>query len=232
MYVPSYVDLWRKNERRAIWKGLLPPGFWRLLQYLGYRRRYPGAYVSGDSDVGAGAWIGTGCAVWSAFIGDKVVLGDYCTVGVQARLGGTGGVRTGKFCSIAQNSFIFSRNHSHRIRTTSALKTFRDARLEDESSPDFSPMPIAIGNDVWIGRDAKILAGATIPDGCVVGAGAVVTRKEFPPYAILGGVPARVIDQRFSDKTVQELLDLRWWDKDPEEIFSDEMLDFLMSRPE
>ena len=72
---------------------------------------------------------------------------------------------------------------------------------------------IVIGNDVWIGYEAAVLAGVTIGDGAVVAARAVVT-KDVPPYTIVGGVPARPIRRRFRDEVVTELLRLRWWDWD------------------
>ena len=56
-------------------------------------------------------------------------------------------------------------------------------------------IPIVIGNDVWIGRRAIILPGVTIGDGCIIGAGAVVT-KSFPPYSVIGGVPAKIVKNR------------------------------------
>lgn len=68
-----------------------------------------------------------------------------------------------------------------------------------------------VGNDVWIGRNAIVLDGVKIGDGAVVAAGAVVT-KDVPPYAIVGGVPARVIRYRFDPKTCERLLRSRWWD--------------------
>ena len=68
-----------------------------------------------------------------------------------------------------------------------------------------------VGNDVWIGYEAVILAGVRIGDGAVIGSRAVVTR-DIPPYTIVGGVPARTIRKRFDDTVIARLLDLRWWD--------------------
>ncbi len=72
---------------------------------------------------------------------------------------------------------------------------------------------VKIGNDVWIGARAMILEGVTIGDGVVVAAGAIVTR-DIPPYAIVGGVPAKIIRYRFDEKTIQELLQMKWWEKE------------------
>jgi serine acetyltransferase len=74
------------------------------------------------------------------------------------------------------------------------------------------PPPI-IGNDVWICFSSTILQGATIDDGTIIAAGAVVT-KTVPAYAIVGGVPAKIIRYRFNEETIKRLLKIRWWDKD------------------
>jgi acetyltransferase-like isoleucine patch superfamily enzyme len=71
--------------------------------------------------------------------------------------------------------------------------------------------PVRIGNDVWIGQDVLIKPGITIGDGAIVAAGSVVS-KDVPPYAIVGGVPAKIIRQRFDDATVARLRASRWWD--------------------
>ena len=76
---------------------------------------------------------------------------------------------------------------------------------------------IVIGHDVWIGYEAVILAGVTIGDGAIIGSRAVVT-KDVEPYTIVGGVPAKPIRKRFSERTVEALKKIKWWDWTPEKI--------------
>ena len=68
-----------------------------------------------------------------------------------------------------------------------------------------------VGNDVWIGYNATLLPGVQIGDGCVVGARSVVTR-DYPPYSIIAGNPARLIRPRFAEDVIGELLRIAWWD--------------------
>lgn len=128
----------------------------------------------------------------------------------------------GKFCSIACGAkFLFnSANHALGSLSTYPFPIFYDEwGLEGKNVADAwdNKGDIALGNDVWIGYEAVILAGVTIGDGAIIGARAVVTR-DVPPYAIVGGVPARLIRRRFDDATIEALLDLRWWDWEPERI--------------
>ncbi|MDE6696761.1 MAG: CatB-related O-acetyltransferase [Muribaculaceae bacterium] len=74
---------------------------------------------------------------------------------------------------------------------------------------------IIIGNDCWIQANVTIVGGVTIGDGAVVMAGAVVT-KDVPPYAIVAGVPARIIKYRFTPEDIKFLLDFKWWDRSTE----------------
>ena len=69
---------------------------------------------------------------------------------------------------------------------------------------------IVIGNDVWIGYDAVIMAGVKIGDGAIIGTRAVVT-KDVEPYSIVGGVPAKEIRKRFSPDVIEKLQSLQWW---------------------
>ena len=128
----------------------------------------------------------------------------------------------GKFCSIACGAkFIFnSANH-----TLSSLSTYPFPIFFEEWGLDVKDITkawdnkgdIVVGNDVWIGYEAVILAGVTIGDGAVIGARAVVT-KDVPPYTIVGGVPAKQIRKRFNEETIDTLLKLKWWDWSKERI--------------
>lgn len=122
----------------------------------------------------------------------------------------------GKFCSIACGArFLFnSANHAMKSLSTYPFPLFYEQwGLEKQNVADAwdNKGDIIIGNDVWIGYEAVILAGVHIGDGAVIGARAVVT-KDVPPYAIVGGVPAKVIRKRFAQSQIDELLQLKWWD--------------------
>lgn len=118
----------------------------------------------------------------------------------------------GSFVSIAQNVNISQGNHS--IDGVSSHPFFllkRFGFLENDKAKEIpKDGPVVIGHDVWIGRDVTILSSVNIGNGAVIAAGAVVT-KDVPPYAIVGGVPAKVIRYRFDEETIEKLLALEWW---------------------
>lgn len=119
--------------------------------------------------------------------------------------------RIGKFCSIGYGISIGPGEHYTERISTFPLSN-RALGQEDESEFVIKGLTI-IGNDVWIGNNAIIMQGVKIGDGAVVAAGAVVT-KNVPPYAIVGGVPAKILRYRFNDNIIEKLLQLKWWDKD------------------
>lgn len=133
----------------------------------------------------------------------------------------------GKFCSIACNAkFIFnSANHTLNSLSTYPFPIFPeewDNTMNITEAWD-NKGDIVIGNDVWIGYDAVIMSGVHIGDGAIIGTRALVT-KDIPPYAIVGGVPAKVIRKRFEDSVIDNLLKIKWWDWNIEKI-SKKLLD-------
>jgi len=130
----------------------------------------------------------------------------------------------GKFCSIACGArFLFnSANHALGSLSTYPFPIFFEEWGLPADTASIAEAwdnhgDITVGNDVWIGYEAVILAGVTIGDGAVIGTRAVVT-KDVPPYTIVGGVPARPIRKRFDEDTIAKLSELRWWDWPEERI--------------
>lgn len=128
----------------------------------------------------------------------------------------------GKFCSIACGAkFLFnSANHTLNSLSTYPFPLFFEEwelDIKNVSKAWDNKGDIIVGNDVWIGYEAVILAGVTIGDGAIIGSRAVVT-KDVPPYTIVGGVPAKSIRKRFSDETISSLLKMKWWDWPKEKI--------------
>ena len=131
-------------------------------------------------------------------------------------------LQIGKFCSIACGvKFLFnSANHTLSSFSTYPFPLFFEEwglEKKDITNAWDNKGDIVIGNDVWGGYEAAILAGVTIADGAIIGTRAVVT-KDVPPYTIVGGVPAKPIKRRFSEETISALLEIQWWDWSEERI--------------
>ena len=138
-------------------------------------------------------------------------INSYSYVGVNSIVQNA---RIGSFCSIANDVFIGLGSHPTNYFSTSPLfykatNTFQIKFIEEDIK--FSEyIAIEIGNDVWLGARAIVMDGIKIGDGAIVAAGAVVT-KDIPPYAIVGGVPAKIIRYRFKSEKIQYLLNSKWW---------------------
>lgn len=130
----------------------------------------------------------------------------------------------GKFCSIACGAkFIFNcANHTLKSLSTYTFPLFFeewDLPKSEVATAWDNKGDIVIGNDVWIGYDAVIMAGVTIGDGAIIGTRAVVV-KDVEPYSIVGGIPAKEIRKRFSPDIIARLRKLQWWNWLPEKIQS------------
>ena len=122
----------------------------------------------------------------------------------------------GKFCSIACGTkFLFNcANHTLKSLSTYTFPLFYEEWELEKSNITTAwdnKGDIVIGNDVWLGYEAVIMAGVHIGDGAIIAARAVVT-KDVPPYTIVGGTPAKEIRKRFDAEVIQQLLMLKWWD--------------------
>jgi acetyltransferase-like isoleucine patch superfamily enzyme len=120
----------------------------------------------------------------------------------------------GRFCSISNNVLIGQERDTHPLHwATSHPFASDEAGLPYQGKQEVT----VIGHDVWIGRDAMIMDGLTIGTGAIIGARALVT-KDVPPYAIVGGSPARIIRYRFAPELIEKLLASQWWTLSPEAL--------------
>lgn len=153
--------------------------------------------------------------------------GENCTIGEAA---------IGKYCSVGDrvhfiggmhpsSDFVSTHPAFYSVRNQAGIKYVNENKF-DEYKFISNNKAFIIGNDVWIGSDAKIMQGVQIGDGAIIAAGALVI-KDVAPYEIVGGVPAKHIKFRFSQEQIDRLLQIEWWNYDEEKIrlLSDSMID-------
>ena len=163
--------------------------------------------------------------VYPPFFLHNIKLGSYSYIAHNSHISHC---NIGKFCSIGPNFCCGLGIHPTNGISTSPMfystaKQNGFSICKENKLAEFAQT--LIGNDVFIGANVTILDGITISDGAVIGAGAVVT-KDIPPYAIVGGVPAKIIRYRFDEDTIKRLLEKRWWDGDESSLYNVERLFF------
>ena len=151
-----------------------------------------------NSKLGYGTYIGANSFVCNTQIG------RYCCIGGNVKTI-TGNHPVRQFVSVHPSFYSTRKQSGFSYVTKDKFSDFNYIREEEKIS-------VIIGNDVWIGENASILEHVVIGNGAVVAAGAMVT-KDIPDYAIVGGIPAKVIGYRFDAETIAFLEKTRWWDK-------------------
>lgn len=147
--------------------------------------------------------MGFGSGISRDSIMDSVLMGRYTTLGPDVKI----------IVGQHPTSQIASTHPAFYSARGQMGFTYVDKNIFNENRFAQAPYKVVIGNDVWIGSYVRIMEGVTIHDGAVVAAGAIIT-KDVPPYAIVGGVPTKIIKYRFDEETIKKLLNLKWWEKD------------------
>ena len=166
-------------------------------------------------------------------IHNQLRIGKYTFIGANATFQANA-ISIGRFCSISQGCIVGTNHHPIDHFSTSAVFYSRSWGVSENSYKKKynKGKSTIIGNDVWIGANAIVLGGVTVGDGAVIGAGSVVT-KDVPPYAVVAGVPAKVLKYRFTESQIENFLKIKWWNNyEPNELtkyWEDRIEDFILN---
>jgi acetyltransferase-like isoleucine patch superfamily enzyme len=192
MWIYRFVPDWAKNYIRIALA----------------RRKYPSCNI-GTPYIGSNVTLGRGCLLArNVELAPGVELGDWSYVNSGTIIASG---RIGRFCSIGSNCQLGMADHPLDFLSTSPLLYGPRNIFGDGAHWEHYGQPPEIGSDVWIGAQVFIRQGVRVGHGAVIGAGAVVV-KDVPPYAIVVGVPGRVVRYRFPAPVVERFLESRWWD--------------------
>jgi acetyltransferase-like isoleucine patch superfamily enzyme len=165
---------------------------------------------------GKKSYLGKSCVFGNVEFG----IGHRTYISGHATIKGSGVLDIGHYSSIADGLYLSVSDENHAIEYPASMGLKHESRIvEDNIFPsnnfiEYTPHPsgqIRIGSDVWIGRNVKILSGVDIGDGCVVGSETLVT-KDCLPFGIYAGIPAKLIRYRFSERIIDQLLEIKWWE--------------------
>jgi acetyltransferase-like isoleucine patch superfamily enzyme len=188
----------------------VPDGIKHYIRLVRAKIRYQGSFV-GSPFIGDSVVMGRHCSISrAAEIANGVVIGDFSYVNCGAIVASG---KIGRFCSIGPYALVGMQEHPTTYRSTSPFLYGEQNLFQTPCAWNDFLMPPEIENDVWIGAHAFVRQGVRISTGAVVGAGAVVTH-DIPPFAIVAGVPARILRYRFEPRVIEHLLNEAWWELD------------------
>ena len=224
-----------------LWEEALRPQARKLALHMRKKQHHKenGSCFSRNSDISLRTELGERCHIYGTAIdcrleGENVVYGElYQSTMGRASFISPGSkleyCRIGRYCSIGQNVHVVRGRHPSRdwvstapcffsLRKQSGFTYTDEQRFEEFRWLDAEKTYcVEIGSDVWIGSHSLIMEGVHIGNGAIIAAGAVVV-KDVPDFAIVGGNPAKLIRYRFPEEEIAYLKELRWWEKDPEQI--------------
>ncbi len=154
--------------------------------------------------MGYGSYIGNDCFLRSTRIGKYTCIGPNVTIAIGRH---------------PTKDFVSIHPAFYSLKSPTVPSYVKKEKFKEISYPagTVKRYCVEIGNDVWVGASSTIVDGITIGDGAIIASGSIVT-KDVEPYSIVGGVPAKEIRKRFPQKDIENLMKIRWWEKNPEYI--------------